>query len=81
MMNDVLWDRQTNILALKTGTESVSFRLTLFLARVISSILKIDETRSSETSVYNKPTRRHIPEDGIAHSHRSESLKSTIKCV
>jgi hypothetical protein len=28
----------------------------------ISSTLKMDATRSSETSVYNKPTRRHIPE-------------------
>jgi hypothetical protein len=25
----------------------------------------MEETRSSETSVYNKPTRHHIPEDGI----------------
>jgi hypothetical protein len=25
-------------------------------------------TRSSETSVYNKPTRRHMPEDVILHS-------------
>jgi hypothetical protein len=33
-------------------------------------------TRCSETSVYNKPTRRHIPEDGILHSRRHENLKS-----
>jgi hypothetical protein len=26
-----------------------------------------------------KPTRRHIPEDGILYSHRRESLKSYIK--
>jgi hypothetical protein len=39
--------------------------LTLFLARVISSTLKTKAIRSSETSVYNIPTRRHIPEDGI----------------
>jgi hypothetical protein len=25
----------------------------------------MEVTRSSETSVYNKPTQRHIPEDGI----------------
>jgi hypothetical protein len=31
-------------------SESVSNRLTLFLARVISSTLKIEATRSSETS-------------------------------
>jgi hypothetical protein len=32
--------------------------------------------RSSETSVYNKPTCRHIPEDGTLHSHRRVNLKS-----
>jgi hypothetical protein len=42
--------------------------LTLFLARVISSTLKMEATRSSAISVYNKPTRRHIPENGILHS-------------
>jgi hypothetical protein len=45
------------------------FRLTLFLARVISSTLKMEDTRSSETSVYNKHTRRHIPKDDILHIH------------
>jgi hypothetical protein len=37
----------------------------LFVARVISSTLKMEATRSSETSAYNEPTWRHIPEDGI----------------
>jgi hypothetical protein len=31
---------------------------------------------SSETSVYTRHTRRHIPEDGIFHSHRCGNLKS-----
>jgi hypothetical protein len=31
---------------------------------VNSHIMKIEATRSSETSAYNKPTRRHIPGDG-----------------
>jgi hypothetical protein len=31
---------------------------------------------SSETSVHTRFTRRHIPEDGILHSHRRENLKS-----
>jgi hypothetical protein len=34
--------------------------------------------RSSETSVNKISTRRHIPEDGILHSHRRENLKSYI---
>jgi hypothetical protein len=31
---------------------------------------------SFETSVNTRSTRRHIPEDGILHSHRCENLKS-----
>jgi hypothetical protein len=52
--------------------------LTHFLARVISYALKMEVTCSSETSVYNKLTRRHIPKDGILYSHRCENLKSYI---
>jgi hypothetical protein len=36
----------------------------------------MDATRSSETYVHNKPTRRHITEHGMLHSHRRETLKS-----
>jgi hypothetical protein len=39
--------------------------------------LKI-ETHSSETSVYNKPTQRHIHGDGILHGHSRDNLKSYI---
>jgi hypothetical protein len=39
-------------------------------------ILKMEATCSSETSVHTRSTRRHIPEDGILHSHRRENLKS-----
>jgi hypothetical protein len=38
-------------------SQSVSNRLTRFLARVISSTLKMEATCSCETSVYNKATR------------------------
>jgi hypothetical protein len=60
---------------------SVSYRLKLFLARVISSTLKMEGARSSETSVYNKPTWRHIPEERIIRSHRRENLKSYKQCL
>jgi hypothetical protein len=32
--------------------------------------------RSSETSVLTRAPQRNMPEDGILHSHRRESLKS-----
>jgi hypothetical protein len=41
------------------------------------STLKMEAIRSSETSVhFRRSTRRHIPEDGILHSHHCENLKS-----
>jgi hypothetical protein len=46
--------------------------------RIASSTLKMEATRSSETSVHTRSTRRHIPEDGILHSHRCENLKSYL---
>jgi hypothetical protein len=58
-----------------------SNRPTLFLVRVISSVLKLEATRSSETSVYNKQTRRHILESGIPLNGRRENLKSYAICA
>jgi hypothetical protein len=52
------------------------YSLTLFLGRFLSFNLKIVAGCSSETFVHNKPTRRHIPEDGILQSHDRENLKS-----
>jgi hypothetical protein len=42
------------------------------------SALKMEAIRSSEMSVHIRSTQRHIPEDGILHSHRCENLKSYI---
>jgi hypothetical protein len=36
----------------------------------------MEAIHSTETSVHTRPSRRHIPEDGILHSHRRENLKS-----
>jgi hypothetical protein len=42
------------------------------------STLKMEVIRYYETSVYTRYTRRHIPENGILHSHRRENLKPYI---
>jgi hypothetical protein len=42
------------------------------------STLKMEAIRPSETSVHTRSTRRHIPEDGILHSHRRENFRSYI---
>jgi hypothetical protein len=56
-----------------------SHLLTLVHRSWIFSTLKMEATRSSETSVNKISTRRHIPKDGILHSHRRENLKSHIE--
>jgi hypothetical protein len=56
------------------SSQSVSYRLTLLLARVVFH-LKMQEKSSSETSVYCKPARCHIVKDSILRSHRRENLK------
>jgi hypothetical protein len=45
------------------------------ITRILST-LKMEAKFSSETSCIKRLTLRHIPEDGILHSHRRENLKS-----
>jgi hypothetical protein len=54
-------------------------RLIIIANAVPNSLIRftlMESTRSSETSVLTRAMRRHIPEEGILHSHRRENLKS-----
>jgi hypothetical protein len=42
----------------------------------LSSTLKMEAIRSSQTSVNTSSTRRHIQKDGFLHIHRREKLRS-----
>jgi hypothetical protein len=48
------------------------------LSYLILVNLIMEGIRSSETSILTRATRRHIPEDGILHSHLCENFKSYI---
>jgi hypothetical protein len=49
--------------------------LNLLTLAYISSTQKIEATRSSKTPVFTRPTRRHIPNDGILY------VKSDLECL
>jgi hypothetical protein len=59
-----------------TGGSVCCHLLTLVPRSRIFFTLKMEAIRSSETSVHTRSTWRHIPEDGILHSHHCEILKS-----
>jgi hypothetical protein len=64
------------------GTYAICSHLLMLVPRSrIFSNLKMEATRSSETSVHTRSTRRHIPENGILQSHRCENIKSYINTV
>jgi hypothetical protein len=62
MPSSGMW-RRVGLLQAYVSEERVTNRLKSFLLRAISSTLKMEATHSSETSVYNKPSRRHIQGD------------------
>jgi hypothetical protein len=47
----------------------------------LQGTLKMEEIRSSETSVYTRSTRRHIPEDDILQLNNSLSSPNIIKVI
>jgi hypothetical protein len=74
MKNAVLWDvknQRASVFLLLVTVNIVPSSITLFTL-IIKAIF------SSETSVLITVTWRHIPEDGILHSHCRENLKSYI---
>jgi hypothetical protein len=52
-----------------TSNRSMSILATLIMVAI----------RSSELLLFTKATRRHIPKDGILHSHNRENLKPYIE--
>jgi hypothetical protein len=51
--------------------------LTILFTGGFCSTMKMEAIRSSETSVLTRPTRRHVPEDGIHHSHSCGNVRSS----
>jgi hypothetical protein len=41
----------------------------------------MEATLSSETSVFTRPTLRHVKGDGILHNYRRENLKSYKRLI
>jgi hypothetical protein len=75
-----MWSR-VNILLTDFSEERIasifSYLLTLVHRSWISYTLKMEAIRSFEPSVIKISTRRHIPEDGILHSHCRENFNLT----
>jgi hypothetical protein len=81
---DISEERFASIFMVKEITDAINYRYT-FPRSLFSSTLKMETTRSSETSVYYKPVRRHIPEDGIVDvycfHHGSKGASTSVSVV
>jgi hypothetical protein len=80
----LLWETQSSLVQSWRGrfrSVSAALRFEQPPAHAGSSLadfstLKMEAIPSSETSVHTRSTLRHMPEDGILHSHRRETHKS-----
>jgi hypothetical protein len=70
-----MWRRVDHVKT-DASEERITSIIRVWLWGLILFTLIMEEIRSSGTSVLTRFTWRHIPEDGILHSHRRESLKS-----
>jgi hypothetical protein len=73
-LSSIFWDMTPCRLLKVEHCLTPAFTLIFSLSN--SSTLKMEETHSSETSMYfQQTTRRYIPEDRTRHNHRCENLK------
>jgi hypothetical protein len=70
-----LHNRVKRISVLETTSAVTSINV-VFSSLTIFTLM-MEAILSSETSALTRATRRHIPEDGIFHSHRHENLNPT----
>jgi hypothetical protein len=82
MKNAALWDVAPcgftiNRLFERTCIPHLQVRI---LARVISSTINMGVSCSPETSVYNKPTLRHIPEGSVSAGQEASCVQKPKFC-